>query len=299
MEKLQLWIKSMRFFSLPLVTSAVFLGAACAKVEGAFSLPIFLLLFITGSLLQILSNLANDYGDATNGADGENRSSPKGAVSRGKISQKEMLYAVIITAGLSFIFALLLIYVSFGTALWAWITFVILTIITIIAAIRYTMGKNPYGYRAKGDLSVFIFFGLVAVAGSYCFFNAPLYKIPGLPACAAGLFTTAVLNANNIRDMKSDRIYGKDTIALRLGEDFSRYYQLTLIGGGILCWAIYFMLLYPTIYLLLLVFTAPLVYSAYKVYTSYDVITLDKQVKLTAKATGLYQFIVSLVFFFQ
>lgn len=290
----------MRLFTLPLAMSAVTLGGAFAKLQNCFSWTVFILLFVCGTLFQILSNLANDYGDACSGVDGSNRAgAPLGLVARGKITRQEMFFAIVFTAVLCCLFSAVLIYVSFGKKLWAWAVFGLLTAFTVSSAIRYTMGKNPYGYRAQGEFYVFVFFGLVSVAGSYVFYNAPLLAVPGFPACGAGFFGAAVLSANNIRDMKSDRIQGKDTLALRFGPLYARYFHLLLVGLGFLCWLVYFLVVLGWQYSLLLLFALPVACSALVVYKSYDIPLLYKQVKITALGTGFFHFVTAIVLFLK
>lgn len=294
---LSYWIQAMRLRTLPLSLSGLVLGGAFASFDNVFSGQIFLLSLVVGVLLQILSNFANDYGDAQKGADGEMRQGPKRAVSSGAITQQQMKKAIILTTVLIMLLSLVLFYISFGKNLIAWGIFGLLLCASLWAACSYTMGKNPYGYRAKGDFYVFIFFGLVAVAGSYCLYGGSFYHLPGFPACGAGLLSCAVLNVNNIRDMKSDAFYGKETLALRLGAEYARYYHLLLVFSAFLCWLVYFLVMLPTVYLLLFIFYLPLCYSACTVYTSHEVLVLDKQLKITAAATGIFHLAVAAALF--
>ena len=299
MQTVFCWIRAMRLRSLPLSLSGVVLGGAFASFDHVFSWKIFVLSLVVGVLLQILTNFANDYGDATKGLEGALRQGPKGVVSSGVISPKKMLRAIFFVVALIVLFSLFLFYVSFGNNIWAWSIFSVLLLVSIWAAMSYTMGKNPYGYRAQGDFYVFIFFGLVAVAGSYCLYGGSFYHLPGFPACAAGLLSCAVLNVNNIRDMKSDAVYGKESLALRLGDEYARYYHVLLVLSAFLCWLVYFWVMLPNTYLLLLILYLPLAYSAYKVYTSRETLVLDRQVDITAASTGIFHIIVSIMLFMK
>jgi len=294
-KKFGAWIHAMRLRTLPLSLSGLALGASCASLDAKFSFSIFIMSLLTGLCLQILSNFANDYGDAKKGTDGRERLGPMRTVSAGLISQAEMLRAIKLTILLTIISTILLLFISFGTNGVAWLIFGILAVLSIVAALAYTMGKNPYGYSGKGDLFVFIFFGLVAVIGSYYLYGGSFYNVPVFPAIAAGLFSAAVLNVNNIRDMKNDALYGKQTFALSLGEKSARQYHLVLISTGLLFWLAYLLLMHGVFSVVLLIFASPVVYSAYIVYHSYDSKVLDTQLKITAMGTGFFHCAMSLV----
>lgn len=289
------WIHAMRLRTLPLSLSGIALGACAASLAHAFSYAIFFLSMLTGVILQILSNFANDYGDAKKGADGSDRVGPMRTVSAGLISSEEMLGAIKKCIVATLVSTLLLLAVSFGSDLTSWLVFLGLTFVSILAALGYTMGKNPYGYSGKGDIFVFIFFGPVAVLGSYALYGGDFYDMPFLPALASGLFSTAVLNVNNIRDMKSDARHGKMTFALSLGDEWARKYHILLIIMGFLFWIAYLLVMVGAKGLFLLVFAIPIAYSAYIVYTSYDSKMLDTQLRITAMGTGLFHFMVACI----
>ena len=294
-KKFNAWIHAMRLRTLPLSLSGLALGASSAYNAHAFSAAIFFMSLLTGLCLQILSNFANDYGDAQKGTDGTDRVGPMRTVSAGLISQKEMLFAIKLTILFTIISTMLLFSISFGTNWVAWIILGLLAVFSIVAALSYTMGKKPYGYSGKGDLFVFIFFGLVAVLGSYSLYGGDFYNVPLFPAVAAGFFSTAVLNVNNIRDMKSDALHDKKTFALSLGEKAARQYQLVLVSSGILLWIVYLLLMHGFFSLILLVFSAPVLYSSYIVYYSYNSKILDTQLKITALGTGFFHIILSIM----
>lgn len=291
---LHIWIKAARLRTLPLSASGVILGGAVAASEGAFRPAVFALSVLTALLLQILSNFANDYGDYTHGSDGAGRVGPSRAVSSGEISPRSMFRAVAIFSCLSALSAAALFWTSFGTEPARWGTFAALGAASIAAALFYTMGRHPYGYNGLGDFFVFVFFGLVAVCGAYALYpEAPLARMPGLPACATGFFATAVLNVNNIRDMENDRASGKETLALRLGALGARRYHLALVGMGLLCWAVY--LPGTDRYSLLpgLLAGLPLVWSAKTVFGSTRSDVLDAQLRRTSICAGLFNLIMA------
>ena len=223
------WIKAIRPRTLPLAWACLTLGGVLAHMEGNFKGSIYGLSVFTAFCLQILSNLANDYGDAESGLDGPNREGPSRTIQEGLITKQQMKVAIGLMIVLSFISGLLLIYVSFED--WEWmISFLGLGLLSIWAAIKYTMGKNPYGYSGWGDLFVLIFFGWVGVGGSLFLYNQNFHWINLLPATSLGLFSVAVLNVNNIRDIESDKKSGKYSIPVRIGREAAiRYHGLILI----------------------------------------------------------------------
>lgn len=225
------WIEAARLRTLPLSLSGIILGGLLAKWKGCFDGIIFGLSCLTTILFQIVSNFANDYGDGVKGTDNENRVGPVRAVQSGAITQKQMLKGIIITVILSFVSAIALLWYSFIPDYWnEFFIFIGLGIACILAALFYTMGKKPYGYMGLGDVFVFIFFGWVSVLGSEFLYTKTFTWDTLLPASAVGLFSVAVLNLNNMRDMESDRLSHKKTLALRMGFTYAKYYQLLLIN---------------------------------------------------------------------
>ena len=211
------WIGAMRPRTLPLAIACIGMGAFLAADADSFDGAIFGLSVLTTILLQILSNLANDYGDSQHGADSAERQGPARAVQSGAISPAAMRRSIILFAGLSFISGVTLLYLALG---WQWQTFLFflgLGLLSILAAITYTASKKPYGYVGLGDLSVVIFFGLMAVLGSSYLYLGHLHVAYVLPALSCGFFATAVLNVNNIRDIESDTAAGKRSIPVRIG----------------------------------------------------------------------------------
>ncbi len=293
--KTSAWIRAMRLRTMPLSLSGLFLGSSLAAVEGFFSFPIFFFTVITGVLLQTLSDFSNDLGDANNDVDGATRVGPKRTVSSGEISQKEMKKGIMIVIGLIALAALILFSLAFGSNVMQWFSFALLALASVLAAMFYTLGKKPYGYNAKGDYFVFVFFGLVAVLGSYYLFTDTLTNAPLLPAISAGLFSTAVLNINNTRDMKGDILNGKITIASKLGEKGARVYQLALVGLGVYTWLIYFYQEIGFVGMPLIIFAAPLMYSTYTVFTSLESAVLDKQLKITALSTSFFHILMAIL----
>lgn len=227
------WIKAARLRTLPLSISGIFVGSACAYQpyhnQWNYWL-IFGLCFLTTLFFQVLSNYANDYGDAVKGTDNENRVGPKRAIQSGEITQIQMKKAIIITSVLSMLSSLGVIYVSFGNEnFFQAIIYFVLAILCVGAAIKYTVGSSAYGYRGLGDVFVFIFFGLVSTLGSYYLYGHSLDFVILLPAIAIGLLSMGVLNMNNMRDIENDAAMGKNTIVVKLGFNKARMYHFYLI----------------------------------------------------------------------
>ncbi len=223
------WIQAARLRTLPLSVSGIIVGSAYAYYQGFSDWRIVVLALLTTLGLQVLSNYANDYGDGVKGTDA-NRIGEKRLVAAGVITAEQMKKAVIITAILTFIIALLLIYVAFGKENFALsLIFILLGIGSIGAAIKYTVGKSAYGYSGFGDLFVFIFFGLVSVVGSNFLFTHIIDWKLFLPATAIGLLSVAVLNLNNMRDIENDKIAGKNTLVVKMGLKNAKIYHHFLI----------------------------------------------------------------------
>lgn len=232
--KIKNWIQAFRLRTLPLALSTVGMGAFLAAFRGKFNEPVFIWSIITTLLLQILSNLANDYGDFISGIDGSERKGPSRSVQSGAISESSMKFAIIIFSILSLLSGLYLLYISVGFGSQAFMVFLGLGILSIVAAITYTVGKKPYGYAGLGDLSVFVFFGFTGVLGAYYLHAKTIELTDFLPAIFVGAFSVAVLNVNNIRDIESDKKSGKYSVPVRIGRRKAViYHNLLLITGFI------------------------------------------------------------------
>lgn len=229
-------VKSMRLRTLPLSLAGVLLGAKLAWRVWQVDVWVIVLLALTTVSLQILSNLSNELGDVMHGTDGEDRQGPEYGLNSGALSIRQMKGLIGAFALLCCVFGAGMILVSYGTLLCLpAILLLILGAGAITAAMRYTLGKNPYGYRAMGDFWVFIFFGLVSVMGGYfvCSHTIDDWAL-ALPAAGIGFFSVGVLNVNNIRDMKTDAT-NRVTVAIKLGLHRARIYQTVLITLGWIC----------------------------------------------------------------
>ncbi len=229
------WINAFRLRTLPLAFSCIIMGSGLAYATGQFNLTVFILALITTLFLQILSNLANDYGDFVKGTDNDERVGPDRTMQSGLITKPEMVRIMWVIALLCSIFGVWLIYEGTnGLDLLKAGVFAILGITAMGAAVKYTMGKNPYGYAGLGDIFVFLFFGWLGVLGSYFLHAHTLNWELLLPASSIGFFTTAVLNINNMRDHLADAKSGKNTLVVRIGIEKAKDYHRALIFSGLL-----------------------------------------------------------------
>lgn len=252
------WLQAFRLRTLPLALSSIAMGGFLAAAAGSFRWSIFLLCVLTTIFLQVLSNLANDYGDSVHGADSKERTGPSRAVQTGAISPSEMRTAIALFITLSFASGLTLLFLAFGFDWQAILFFLVLGVASILAAVAYTVGRKPYGYLGLGDISVFIFFGLVGVLGSTYLFTRSFNTMNFLPAVSCGLFSVGVLNINNIRDIDSDLKAGKFSVPVRIGRAKAIIYHWIIVILGILSAVLYtaFNFLSPWQFLFLL--TLPL-----------------------------------------
>jgi len=298
MIKLRAWISAARLRTLPLSVAGIITGAAAANLQQHFDLPIFLWALLTTLGLQVLSNFANDYGDSVKGTDNHERVGPMRAVQSGVLSSQEMKKGIILTALITLIFASILIYETFKYEnLLHSSVFLVLGIVAIIAAITYTVGKFAYGYRALGDVFVFVFFGLLSVLGSYFLFVKKLDNFIVLPAIVIGLLSTAVLNLNNMRDRESDKRANKITLAVLLGVTKIKKYHFTLIVGAFVIATLYIVTIATTWYYFIpLIAFLPLFTHLGVVKKITSLALLDPELKKVAIFTFLFSvlyFIVS------
>ena len=279
---IQPWIQAARLRTLPLSISGILVGSAYAYYQHTFEWIIFVLALCTTLSFQILSNFANDYGDGIKGTDA-NRIGEKRLVASGEITSTQMKKAIIINAIIAFVLALSLIYFAFGEENFMYsFTFLVLGLASIVAAIKYTVGNNAYGYSGFGDVFVFVFFGLVAVVGSNFLYSKSIDIILFLPATAFGMLSTAVLNLNNMRDIENDRIANKNTLVVKFGLKWAKQYQgVLMVFSVIIVW--FFLILLRLNEMLVLpffLFAASLIQKINKVDKSSDFDPFLKKVAL-------------------
>lgn len=306
------FIQAARLRTLPLSVSGIIIGCSLSNfriyndptndsltacfdcLNYTVNYTIFVLAILTTIGLQVLSNFANDYGDGIKGTDA-NRKGEKRLVASGIITPKQMKLAVIITAIITFVISLFLIYLSFKEQFVYALVFVVLGLVSITAAIKYTVGKSAYGYSGFGDVFVFLFFGLLSTVGSYFLYTKIATWGVFLPATSVGLLSTAVLNLNNMRDRLEDTKHNKNTLVVKLGSQKSKIYHYVLIGVALLCAIAYVFLNYqsPKQFLFLIAFI-PLVQNIIVVAKNIIHRELDTELKKVALSTFLFAILFSI-----
>ena len=306
------WIQAARLRTLPLSVSGIIVGSMYALANPTdnvltptevFNWRIFGFAILTTLGLQILSNFANDYGDGIKGTDNEDRVGPKRAIQSGVISTTAMKRAIIITSLLTLLSAILLIYYAFAdTNIWYSLFFLVLGVLSIVSAIRYTVGNTAYGYRGYGDLFVFLFFGLVSTLGVNFLYSKQLDFVLFLPACAIGLLSVGVLNLNNMRDQASDKKSNKNTIVVKIGGAKAKKYHYFLVITAMILVVVFALLSHFQFdqYLFLLAYI-PLTKHLINVYKNQESRLLDPELKKLALSTFALSVLLSLgmIYFFS
>jgi 1,4-dihydroxy-2-naphthoate octaprenyltransferase len=259
MASVKSWIKAARLRTLPLAMSGILMGAALSYFDGGFQVKVTALAIVTALFIQIFSNFANDYGDSQKGTDNQHRVGPQRTVQSGEISPTQMKVGMVV-----------LIVLSLATGIWlvaegtkgldptTFLLFLAFGIVALIAAYRYTAGSNPYGYAGLGDVAVFLFFGILPVVGTYFLNTHQITPEIFLPAISIGLFSTGVLNLNNMRDIENDRNSGKKTMVVRMGNVSSKRYHTSLIAIGWLTAVLFVALRFQSVYQALFLLPLPL-----------------------------------------
>lgn len=296
LKNIRPWLSAFRLRTLPLSVSGVILGSCFAHFKGAFdSLTMILAVLVTVSL-QVLSNLANDYGDSEKGIDNDTRVGPMRAVQSGAITSEQMLEGIKVNILVVIILSVGLIFTAFGQKYIVYgLLFLFLSILSIYAAIKYTVGTSPYGYRGLGDLFVFLFFGILSCVGSFFLYTKALDHLVYLPSIALGLLSVGVLNLNNMRDIQSDELSAKRTLAVKLGKKNSKIYHIILIVAAMLV-ASLFCVLYFKSYtnLIFLISYIPLVVHLKKIYQAREPDDFDSQLKVLALTTFLFSLLMGI-----
>ena len=294
MKQVNAWISACRLRTLPLSISGAIVGSGIAYSRGFFDSSVFALTIATTLSLQILSNLANDYGDGIKGTDNENRIGPERALQSGKISPKQMRNAIIFNVISCLVLVICLIYTAFGAKqVLTSMVFICLGVLAIVAAIKYTVGASAYGYKALGDVMVFLFFGWLSVLGTYFLYTKQIDFLMLLPATTIGLLSTGVLNLNNMRDIESDKLSNKQTLAGYLGSKQSKiYHQLLVVFSMVLIGFYSFLTMNDSMYFLIIAFIPFLVHLNI-IRNTINPKDYDPQLKVLALSTFLLAIIFS------
>ena len=211
----RIWVMAARLRTLPAAIAPVLVGTSLAGTEDRFRVGAFIAALLGAIFIQVGTNLSNDYSDARRGADTEDRLGPVRVTAGGLVPPRQVLMATYVTFGLAVLCGAYLVYVA-GPLLLA------IGAASILAGILYTGGPRPYGYEGLGEVFVFLFFGIVAVTGSYFVQQEKLEWEAFALAVPVGLLAAAILVVNNVRDIDTDRRAGKRTLAVRLGRPRTR-----------------------------------------------------------------------------
>jgi 1,4-dihydroxy-2-naphthoate polyprenyltransferase len=211
----RIWVMAARLRTLPAAVAPVLVGTALAGTEDRFRVGAFIAALLGAIFIQVGTNLSNDYSDARRGADTEDRLGPVRVTAGGLVPPRQVLIATYVTFGLAVLCGAYLVYVA-GPLLLA------IGAASILAGVLYTGGPRPYGYEGLGEVVVFLFGGIVAVAGSYFVQQERLEWEAFALAVPVGLLAAAILVVNNVRDIDTDRRAGKRTLAVRLGRPRTR-----------------------------------------------------------------------------
>ena len=299
MSLLKTWLRAARLRTLPLSFSGILIGSSFA-FSSNFDFDIFSSCLLITVLFQIISNFANDLGDAVKGVDDETRIGPERAIQSGMITKAQMKNAIIILSILALIVVLQLLF-RIDLSRNELLIFSALGMISIWAAIAYTIGKNPYGYRALGDLMVFLFFGLLAVVGTYYLYARSVVLEVVLIASAIGALAVAVLNLNNMRDREDDTLKNKKTMAVILGAEKAKKYHTAVLLISVLLFAAGISLSGYYWYFLGLVPLLRLVGHLKRVWQTENAREFDPELKVIALSsfmTSLLCFIIGLIVYF-
>jgi 1,4-dihydroxy-2-naphthoate octaprenyltransferase len=284
------WLKAARLRTLPLALSSILLGSFIAQAHGGFNWIVFALAVFTTLFLQVLSNFANDYGDAVNGVDNENRIGPQRAIQSGAITIPQMKNAILLFALLALASGIALVWQgTLGLTFKHGFFFIVLGLMAIGAAIKYTVGKRPYGYRGLGDFFVFLFFGLAGVVGTYFLHTQVIEWDILLPASSIGFLSAGVLNLNNMRDLEEDRKVGKITLAVKLGIRYAKTYHVLLLLLALAAALLFTFRHFHSGYQFLFLLTIPMLSANIKVVlNNTQPILLDAHLKKLALSTLLF-----------
>jgi 1,4-dihydroxy-2-naphthoate octaprenyltransferase len=219
------WVLASRPATLPAAVAPVLVGSALAAGDDVFRWDAFIVILFAALAIQIGVNFANDLADARSGADTEARVGPQRAVASGLLNPSQMKRGIALAFGLAVVAGLYLVWLG------GWVILVI-GMVSIIAALAYTAGPIPYGYYGLGEVFVFVFFGLAATVGTRYVYDRTAPAEAWWAAVAMGLLASAILVANNVRDVHTDAAAGKRTLAVMIGDDAGRRLYAAMVAGA-------------------------------------------------------------------
>lgn len=286
-SKINNWILASRPRTLPAAVVPVMVGSALAIYQGIFFPVYSIIALLCSVLIQIGTNFTNDLYDHLKGSDTKERKGPLRVLASGLISVKEMEWGIFLVFFTAFLLGLYLVYSVGLVILW-------IGIFSIIAGLAYTAGPFPLAYNGLGDLFVFIFFGIVGTVGTYYLHAQQFSSLAFLISIPVGALITNILIVNNYRDIEEDRIAGKNTLAVLLGKEFSRYEYIFFI---LVSFFIPFLLHFKydfTIWIFLPYITLPVAITLVKMIYIFTGTQLNKTLELSAKFSALYGLLLSI-----
>lgn len=297
MTKLSAWISAARPRTLPLSISGILVGTALAGFYGVHNTLVFVLALLTTVGFQVISNFANDYGDGVKGTDNLNRIGPKRALQSGLLTSSALKKGIVIAVIITMVLVCTLLFLAFGIENLVYtLFFLVLGGLSIWAAIKYTVGKSAYGYHGLGDVFVFIFFGLVGVLGAMFLYLKSIPLLSVLPAISIGLLSVGVLNLNNLRDHKSDKEAGKNTVIVKMGFERGKTYHFIILVVSFLCMLAFILLTSSSwIQFIGLLAYIPVLVHLLTVRKTQSPVLLDPELKKLALST----FLLALLFYFS
>ena len=285
-NKLNSWILASRPKTLPAAVVPVLVGSALAVSVGNFYPPYSIVALLCALLIQIGTNFTNDLYDYLKGADSKQRKGPVRVLASGLISVKEMKIGSVAVFGLSFLLGLYLVYSCGIIVLW-------IGIISIFAGIVYTAGPFPLAYNGLGDLFVFAFFGVVGTMGTFYLHTQEFSILSFLVSLPVGALTTNILIVNNYRDIEEDKAAGKNTLAVYLGKEFTRWEFIFLLLLSYAVSLILFLNFEYTLWIFLPYITIPFTILLIRMLFKLKGESLNKTLELTAKFAGIFGLLLS------
>jgi 1,4-dihydroxy-2-naphthoate octaprenyltransferase len=286
-SKFQSWILASRPRTLPAALVPVMVGSALAIYQGIFFPAYSIIALLCSILIQIGTNFTNDLYDHLKGSDTKERKGPLRVLASGLISVKEMQWGIFLVFFTAFLLGLYLVYSVGLVILW-------IGILSIIAGLAYTAGPFPLAYNGLGDLFVFIFFGIVGTVGTYYLHAQQFTTLAFLISLPVGALITNILIVNNYRDIEEDKTAGKNTLAVLLGREFSRYEYVFFI---LISFFIPFLLHFKydfNIWIFLPYITLPIAITLVKMIYALTGTQLNKTLELSAKFSAIYGLLLSI-----